>query len=177
MAASESGVTVEKILVRRPTRSRAMNLNPNTVKITGITGYIGFQTLVIALDRGYHVRGVVRNESSITDLKTKSRVIAQAHDNKQLEFAVVSDFLKAGAIRDPLDSITAIIHLASPLAIQVRISTHMCSGTLPFTAADRMLDGRLRGGDSQTCRFNGNDCARGRIKGADRQESSNHILL
>ena len=37
-------------------------------QITGITGYIGFQTLVLALERGYAVRGVVRSDASIVDL-------------------------------------------------------------------------------------------------------------
>jgi hypothetical protein len=74
------------------------------------------------------VRGVVRGESNISDLKKKSTVIADAHDTKQLEFAIVPDFLDSGAIGDALHGITTIVHLASPLAVQVGANFFMILG-------------------------------------------------
>lgn len=65
------------------------------------------------------MRGVIRSNSSIPDLKSKSAVVAHAHDINQLEFAVVPDFLKPGVIQEVLGGVTTIVHLASPLAIQV----------------------------------------------------------
>jgi nucleoside-diphosphate-sugar epimerase len=92
------------------------------VQITGITGYIGFQTLVLALQRKYSVRGVVRSERNIEGLRSKSAVIAQSHDNGQLEFAIVPDFLKPNAVDEILEGITVIVHLASPLAYGIEVS-------------------------------------------------------
>ncbi|PNY29395.1 putative oxidoreductase [Tolypocladium capitatum] len=84
--------------------------------ITGITGYIGFKTLTVALERGHRVRGVVRSESQASELRSKNQFIAHCHG--QVEFVVIPDFLKEGAIRDALDGITAIIHIAAALAIE-----------------------------------------------------------
>ncbi|POR37428.1 Putative uncharacterized oxidoreductase [Tolypocladium paradoxum] len=86
--------------------------------ITGITGYIGFKTLTIALERGYRVRSVVRSERHISELTSKSQLLGSSQDRGQVEFVVVPDFLKEGAIRNVLGGITAIVHLASPLAIE-----------------------------------------------------------
>ncbi|PYH88159.1 hypothetical protein BO71DRAFT_282926, partial [Aspergillus ellipticus CBS 707.79] len=86
------------------------------IQITGVTGYIGFQTLVLALIRSHYVRAVVRSESNICDLKRKSMIITESVEQGRLEFAVVPDFLEKDAIFNALDSISVIIHLASPLA-------------------------------------------------------------
>ncbi|KAH7313539.1 hypothetical protein B0I35DRAFT_480218 [Stachybotrys elegans] len=84
--------------------------------ITGITGYIGFQTLVLALQQGFDVRGIVRSASSIDDLAKKSSVISDGHVRKQLEFIVIPDFLQPGALDGVLDGVSAVVHLASPMA-------------------------------------------------------------
>ncbi|KAL2814885.1 hypothetical protein BDW59DRAFT_166970 [Aspergillus cavernicola] len=87
--------------------------------ITGVTGYIGFKTLLIALERGYQVRALVRKDNHATDLQNKSAAIAASAKSDQLEFAVVPDFIKPDAVFNILSGITVIIHLASPLAVQV----------------------------------------------------------
>ncbi|KEY65635.1 hypothetical protein S7711_07884 [Stachybotrys chartarum IBT 7711] len=86
------------------------------ILITGITGYIGFQTLVLALDRGYRVRGIVRSDANVADLMTKSPLIMSSHEEGRLDFAIIPDFLQPGALDGVLEGITAIVHLASPLA-------------------------------------------------------------
>ncbi|KAJ5344680.1 NAD(P)-binding protein [Penicillium brevicompactum] len=83
--------------------------------ITGVTGYIGFQTLILALERGYFVRAVVRSESSIDELK-RTPAVAESLDKAKLDIVVIPDFLEHGAFLRHLDGITAIIHLASPLS-------------------------------------------------------------
>jgi nucleoside-diphosphate-sugar epimerase len=88
-------------------------------QITGVTGYIGFKTLTIAPERGYRVRAVVRSERNVEDLKNKSTVIAQSIRRQKLEFVVIPDFLQKDAIYNALDAIDVIVHLASPLAIEV----------------------------------------------------------
>jgi hypothetical protein len=62
---------------------------------------------------------VVRNEKNVDDLKKKSTIIAQSLNDKRLEFAIIPEFEKKDAFFNALDSITVIIHLASPLAIEV----------------------------------------------------------
>ncbi|PNP58959.1 hypothetical protein THARTR1_01207 [Trichoderma harzianum] len=84
--------------------------------ITGVTGFIGFKSLLIALERGYAVRAVVRNEQSISHLTEKSSLISEGHKNGTLDFVVIPDFLACDNWPVVLDGITSIIHIASPLA-------------------------------------------------------------
>lgn len=65
------------------------------------------------------MRGVVRSEKNVAELKAKTALIADAHDKGQLEFAIVREFLAEGAILKVLDGIDVIVHLASPLAVEV----------------------------------------------------------
>ncbi|PYI12201.1 NAD(P)-binding protein [Aspergillus sclerotiicarbonarius CBS 121057] len=92
----------------------ASNIGQERVLITGATGYIGFQTLVQTLQRGYSVRAVVRNEASIADLR-RAPIVANSLDQGRLEVVVILDFLKKDAFTEHLNGITSIIHLASPL--------------------------------------------------------------
>jgi hypothetical protein len=62
---------------------------------------------------------VVRNERNIPKLEKSSSLVAQSHEQGILEFSVVPDFLEPNAIRNVLNGITSIVHLASPLAAEV----------------------------------------------------------
>ncbi|KAL7919988.1 hypothetical protein ACQKWADRAFT_299835 [Trichoderma austrokoningii] len=88
-------------------------MTKETILITGITGYIGFKVLCIALAQGYRVRGVVRKEEQIFKIKSHPLMAGLANN---VEFVVISELGKAGAFDSVLDGIVAIIHLASPLA-------------------------------------------------------------
>ncbi|EHK20906.1 uncharacterized protein TRIVIDRAFT_50565, partial [Trichoderma virens Gv29-8] len=87
--------------------------------ITGVTGFIGFKTLLVALERGYAVRAVVRNEQNISDIAEKSSLISESHKRGILDFVVIPDFLSSDNWSVVLDGITSIIHIASPLAHEV----------------------------------------------------------
>lgn len=50
-----------------------------------------------------------------------------------LEFVVVPDLLQAEVIRKSLEGITAVVHLASPLAVEVRHSIYSKSSDAEFT--------------------------------------------
>lgn len=65
------------------------------------------------------MRGVIRHERNKASLQKQSALIAQCHEQGQLEFAVIPDFTAKGAFDKALSDITAIIHLASPLAVEV----------------------------------------------------------
>ncbi|KAH7024507.1 uncharacterized protein B0I36DRAFT_387065 [Microdochium trichocladiopsis] len=90
----------------------------NKLLITGVTGYIGFQTLIIALERNHNVRAVVRSQANIAKLRSMNARVAKSQDDGVLEFAIVPNFLAPNDITSALDGITEIIHLASPLAAQ-----------------------------------------------------------
>jgi hypothetical protein len=74
------------------------------------------------------VRGVIRHEGNKTSLKKQSALVDQCHEQGQLEFAIIPDFMAKGAFDKALSDITAIIHLASPLAVEVigAFSTVIC---------------------------------------------------
>ncbi|KAJ5598674.1 hypothetical protein N7537_008758 [Penicillium hordei] len=97
---------------------KAHDISSEHLLITGVTSYIGFKTITIALARGYRVRAVVRSERNISELKEKSTIIAQSLDQEQLRFVVIPQFLETDAIFKSLEGIPVIIHLASPLAIE-----------------------------------------------------------
>jgi nucleoside-diphosphate-sugar epimerase len=84
-----------------------------------VTGYIGFKTLTVAIKEKHRIRAVVRREQDILELQRKSPVITSALAQGQLEFALVPELLSNDAVFNVLDGITAVIHLASPLAVEV----------------------------------------------------------
>lgn len=84
-----------------------------------MTGYIGFKTLTTAIEEKYRIRAVIRKEQDILELQRKSPAITSAVARGQLEFALVPDLLSKDAVFNVLDGITVVIHLASPLAIEV----------------------------------------------------------
>ncbi|KAI1423701.1 hypothetical protein F5Y12DRAFT_716093 [Xylaria sp. FL1777] len=99
------------------------------VLITGVSSFVGFSVTLSALESGYRVRGVVRQEPQIEGLKQAlpSQFLAQ------VEFVVIPNLGTAGAFEDKLESVDYIIHVASPTTnLQVRRHNH----TPPPTWAD-----------------------------------------
>ena len=88
-------------------------------QITGVSGYIGFQTLVLSLEAGYTILAAVRKSAQIEKLSSHKRV--QPYINK-LTFVVIPDLTNIEDLVHNLKGVDAILHLASPLAIEVRLS-------------------------------------------------------
>ena len=65
------------------------------------------------------MRGVIRSQHNAVELPAMNPLVAEAFQRGQLEFALVPDFLKAGALDQALENITVVVHLASPLANEV----------------------------------------------------------
>ncbi|KAF1811540.1 putative 3-beta hydroxysteroid dehydrogenase/isomerase [Eremomyces bilateralis CBS 781.70] len=82
------------------------------VLITGATGFIGFKTLLLALEAGHTVRAVIRKPEQAQKLKTHVKIVPHTD---RLEFAVVPDLTKDGALDHVLVDVMAILHIASPL--------------------------------------------------------------
>lgn len=89
-----------------------------TILVTGANGYIGGHVIKEALERGYHVRALVRTEKS----SQKFRAVFASYGD-QLSWAYVPDITVvddyASAFENPPKPITGIIHLASPFTLKV----------------------------------------------------------
>jgi nucleoside-diphosphate-sugar epimerase len=71
---------------------------------------------VEALQSGYVVRGAVRSEGKIDAIK-KAPSIQPFLD--RLQFVIVSDILQEGAFDKALEGVDYVLHLASPLPVEV----------------------------------------------------------
>lgn len=90
-----------------------------TLLVTGSNGYIGGHVLKQALEKGYHVRGVVRAEKS----SQKFAKLFSSYGSK-LSFAVVPDLSVPSdwesAFANPTKPITGLLHLASHFSFKVQ---------------------------------------------------------
>ena len=87
-------------------------MSGDLVLLTGATGLVGFRTLRTALEHGYRVRAVVRNQAKADAVRTNKALEAAAG---QLEFVIVTDFLANGAFDEAVQDVRHIIHVASPV--------------------------------------------------------------
>jgi hypothetical protein len=71
-----------------------------------------------ALEAGHAVRAVIRKSEQAQKLKNHVKIAPFA---EKLEFVVVPDLTKDGAFDHVLSEVVAILHIASPLAIEVRL--------------------------------------------------------
>ncbi|KAF2817764.1 NAD(P)-binding protein [Mytilinidion resinicola] len=83
------------------------------VFITGAAGYIGHKTLYFALEEGYKARCAIRKQEQAEKILARPSI---APFKDAIDFVVVTEMTKIGAFDDVLHGVTAIIHLASPLA-------------------------------------------------------------
>ncbi|KAK8232068.1 hypothetical protein HDK64DRAFT_124098 [Phyllosticta capitalensis] len=80
----------------------------NLVFITGAAGFVGAHVVNAALEAGYRVRGSVRREAQIDQLKKQ-------FGSKAAEFVLVRDITQPDAYDGVLDGVDYIFHVASPL--------------------------------------------------------------
>ncbi|KAI6081881.1 putative 3-beta hydroxysteroid dehydrogenase/isomerase [Hypoxylon rubiginosum] len=86
-------------------------MSTELVLITGVSGFLGYATTVSALESGYRVRGVVRRELQINEIK---RVLPGQFLDK-IEFVIIPDLGAVGAFGEPMKDVDHIIHVASPV--------------------------------------------------------------
>ncbi|KAJ4989203.1 NAD-binding rossmann-fold containing protein [Stagonosporopsis vannaccii] len=110
-----SSVMTNTVLGKKTkTARRAIYKGHGQLRITGVSGHVGFRVLVEALSRNYRVRAIVRRPEQGEQIRKAGSVKALAAD---LEIVVVRDLLQDGAFDDVLDGVSGIVHVASPLAI------------------------------------------------------------
>ncbi|XDG09715.1 hypothetical protein ABKA04_009330 [Annulohypoxylon sp. FPYF3050] len=83
------------------------------VLITAVSGFLGYATAVSALESGYRVRGVVRKEAQIDEIK---RTLPRQLLDK-IEFVIVPDLRADGAFNDAMKGVNHMIHMASPVGM------------------------------------------------------------
>lgn len=92
------------------------------LQITGISGFLGYATLVSALESGYSVRGVVRKQAQVDTIKE----ILPAQFQSQLELITIPDLAADGAFDDAFKGVTYVIHVASPQSAPVSLAKTPC---------------------------------------------------
>ncbi|KAJ8069547.1 hypothetical protein OCU04_003197 [Sclerotinia nivalis] len=106
---------------------------PPNLLITGVTGFIGFRTLLEALEAGYTVRAAIRNESGSKVLLSHPTPSDFASKNK-LSFVKVPDILHPDAYTKALEDITYAIHIASPIPLPSRKPSEIYESTVQGAA-------------------------------------------
>ncbi|KIN07192.1 hypothetical protein OIDMADRAFT_99439 [Oidiodendron maius Zn] len=103
---------------------------PETILVTGASGYVASHVIRQFLEAGYKVRGTVRNEASAEKVR---HAHAQYADN--LSFSYVKDMSVPGAFNEAVQGIDGIIHTASPFILDAKdyekeLFTPAVNGTL-----------------------------------------------
>ncbi|KAF6840629.1 3-beta hydroxysteroid dehydrogenase [Colletotrichum plurivorum] len=85
------------------------------ILLTGATGFVGFKTLVKALEAGYRVRCAVRSMSGIEKILATPSIQSLKPSDEHLSWAIVPDITLAGAYDDAVKGVKYIVHCASPV--------------------------------------------------------------
>ncbi|EPE35749.1 NAD(P)-binding Rossmann-fold containing protein [Glarea lozoyensis ATCC 20868] len=83
------------------------------ILITGVSGFIGFKTLILALESGFTVRAVIRKSEQAAKLESHNRV---APHKGNLQWVVIPNLSDTHSFDKHLTGVTGILHIASPLA-------------------------------------------------------------
>ncbi|RAH84652.1 NAD(P)-binding protein [Aspergillus japonicus CBS 114.51] len=88
---------------------------PETILVTGASGFVASHVIQRFLDAGYDIRGTVRSASSAETVK--SRYPPEYVD--RLSFAIVPDMAAPGAFDKAVQNVSGVIHTASPFSLTV----------------------------------------------------------
>ena len=92
-----------------------MAASSDLILLTGATGFLGYKTLVLALQAGYRVRVAVRSQSKAEKILSAPSIKAINPTSEQLSWATVPDITVAGAYDEAAAGVKYIIHIASPI--------------------------------------------------------------
>jgi len=85
---------------------------PETVLVTGASGFVAAHVLVAFLEAGFHVRGAVRSQSTADKVRKTHGKYGDA-----LSFAIVPDMGAPGAFDEAVKGVDGVIHTASPFIL------------------------------------------------------------
>ncbi|OAA50336.1 reductase [Metarhizium rileyi] len=100
----------------------------NLVLLTGATGMIGFKTLALLLEDGYAVRAAVRTQAGFDKISSLPSV--QKY-RSQLTSFIVPEITVPGAYDEAVKGVKYIVHVASPLAGNVKETDYEASLVRP----------------------------------------------
>ena len=111
--------------------------NGKTILITGINGYIASALGLFLLQRGYAVRGTIR------DAKRARRLLdgPYALYGDRFTLTVISDMSTDGSLDQAVAGVNIIFHLASPVAFYLRVISEVVASAVKLT--ENVLDAAL----------------------------------
>ena len=89
---------------------------PATILVTGANGFIAMWITKYLLDKGYSVRGTVRNKEKAAYATT---LFNDAITAQRLEYFAVPDFLATGAFDEVIKGVDAVVHTATPVTLKI----------------------------------------------------------
>ncbi|KAF7509703.1 hypothetical protein GJ744_007574 [Endocarpon pusillum] len=116
------------------------------VLVTGANGFIASHIVDQLLQRGYRVRGTVRNAAKASWVQ---ELFDKRHDGGKFELSTISDYTKPEAFIDVLKDVTGIIHTVGVTSISpdpnevipptIAIATALLSAALSFPSVQRVV--------------------------------------
>ena len=95
-------------------------MSKGLIFLTGGSGFIGFKTLVLALENGYSVRAGVRSNSKKASILA-SESIQKLNPGNKLSFVIIEDMAASGAYDEAVRGVDYIIHVASSMVMKGEI--------------------------------------------------------
>lgn len=86
----------------------------NTILVTGASGYIAHHAILGLLDKGYAVRGTLRDMSREAEVRQSVRIQRDDSQSDDLSF-VWADMLENTGWDSAVEGVDAILHIASPI--------------------------------------------------------------
>lgn len=99
------------LFIRALPASSALLRSPSSTVVTGVSGFIGSEIMLAALEAGHRVRGAVRR-------KEQGEAFFEAYPGiprDDFEFVLVADMTKEGAWVEAIKGVDAVVHAASPV--------------------------------------------------------------
>lgn len=107
---------------------------PQTILLTGITGFIAKRIALDLLNAGYSVRGSLRSERRADEVKDALRANGVAPDALDRLSFVELDLMQDDGWQDAMEGVDAVVHTASPFPIgetdEAKVVTPAVEGTL-----------------------------------------------
>ncbi|EXF78822.1 reductase [Colletotrichum fioriniae PJ7] len=90
-------------------------MTDNLILLTGATGFVGYKTLITALEAGFRVRCAVRSKAGINKILAAPSIKCINPTKDQLSWVIVPNISHPGAYEEAVPGVTYIIHCASPV--------------------------------------------------------------
>lgn len=87
------------------------------ILLTGATGFVGFRTMMLALQAGYHVRAATRSDDKAQTVLNHPAIKSLHLPANVLTFVTVPDIEASGAYNEAIKGASYAIHVASPLPL------------------------------------------------------------